>query len=82
MFFKLRRKLKTFLSCFLFSRCCHNNKAGQELCYLCHQRSRKNIPIYLAEEKRRREQEDDKCLTQYQHSKDLHAVLREQVSLS
>ncbi|CAB3978852.1 Hypothetical predicted protein [Paramuricea clavata] len=59
-------------------RCCHNNKAGQELCYLCHQRSRKNIPIYLAEENKRREQEDDRCLQQYQHTKDLDAVLREQ----
>ena len=60
------------------TRCSHSNKAGQELCYLCHQRNRKNIPIYLTEEIKRREQENDKCLTQYQHTKDLNAVLREQ----
>ncbi|XP_028409900.1 coiled-coil domain-containing protein 81-like [Dendronephthya gigantea] len=62
------------------SKCCHSNKAGQELCYLCHQRSRKNIPIYLAEENKRCEQDDDRCLQQYQHTKDLNAVLREQAN--
>ena len=31
------------------SKCAHH--CGQELCYLCHQRQRRNIPISFAEEK-------------------------------
>lgn len=48
--------------------CSHQN-AGQELCYLCHQRQRRNVPVYLGEEMRRREKEEAQLLAQYQHLK-------------
>ena len=60
-------------------RCSHGDKAGQELCYLCHQRTQKNVPIYFAEERRQRELEQDRILQQYQQQKDTEAVLQEQV---
>lgn len=59
-------------------RCIHNERAGQELCYLCHQRSQKNIPVYFAEERRQRELEEDRLLQQYQRQKDSEAILKEQ----
>lgn len=48
--------------------CSHQN-AGQELCYLCHQRQRRNVPVYLHEETKRREKEESQLLAQYQHLK-------------
>lgn len=48
--------------------CKHNS--GQELCYLCHQRQRRNVPISFTEEKEKAEQELDKALQQYQMYKD------------
>lgn len=59
-------------------RCSHSDRAGQELCYLCHQRSQKNVPIYFAEERRQRELEEDRLLQQYQQQKDTEAILKEQ----
>lgn len=59
-------------------RCSHSDKAGQELCYLCHQRSQKNVPIYFTEERRQRELEQDRLLQQYQQQKDTEAILKEQ----
>lgn len=61
------------------SSCGHAN-AGQELCYLCHQRARRNIPVSFAEERKRREEEEDRLLQQFQHMKDTESILREQVS--
>jgi len=60
------------------SQCGHSN-AGQELCYLCHQRARRNIPVSFTEERRRREEEEDRLLQQYQYMKDAENVLSEQV---
>ncbi|KAJ7363411.1 Coiled-coil domain-containing protein 81 [Desmophyllum pertusum] len=59
-------------------RCSHSDKAGQELCYLCHQRSQKNVPIYFSEERRQRELEQDRLLQQYQQQKDTEAIFTEQ----
>lgn len=67
--------------CIFSLRCCHNNKAGQELCYLCHQRKTKNIPIYFAEEMRKRDLENDRCLQQYQCTKDKDAIHQEYVGV-
>ena len=55
------------------------NKAGQELCYLCHQRAARNIPVSFEEERRRKELEQDALLQQYQQMKDQEAILLEQV---
>lgn len=60
------------------SSCSHGDKAGQELCYLCHQRAQKNIPIYFTEERRQQELEQDRLLQQYQQQKDSEAILKEQ----
>lgn len=62
------------------SACGHPN-AGQELCYLCHQRERRNIPVSFVEERKRREEEEDKLLQQFQHMKDAEETLGEQVCL-
>ncbi|XP_061176644.1 coiled-coil domain-containing protein 81-like isoform X3 [Saccostrea echinata] len=59
------------------SACGHPN-AGQELCYLCHQRSRRNIPVSFTEERRRREVEEDKLLQQFQYMKDAEETLKDQ----
>lgn len=60
------------------SECGHNN-AGQELCYLCHQRAARNIPVSFDEEKKRREAEEDRILQEYQILKNNEFVLGEQV---
>ena len=60
------------------SACGHPN-AGQELCYLCHQRARRNIPVSFAEERKRREDEEDKLLQQFQYMKDAEDTLAHQV---
>ncbi|KAH3738360.1 hypothetical protein DPMN_044994 [Dreissena polymorpha] len=57
---------------------CGHSNAGQELCYLCHQRARRNIPVSFAEERRQREEEEDRLLQQYQYMKDAENVLQEQ----
>ncbi|XP_052811861.1 coiled-coil domain-containing protein 81-like isoform X2 [Mya arenaria] len=59
------------------SMCGHSN-AGQELCYLCHQRARRNVPVSFTEERRRREEEEDRLLQQYQYMKDAENVLSDQ----
>ena len=53
---------------------------GQELCYLCHQRALRNIPIDITQERREKEQTEDKLLQEYQHQRDLLALAREQVT--
>lgn len=63
------------------SACGHPN-AGQELCYLCHQRSRRNIPVSFTEERKRREEEEDRLLQQFQYMKDAEDTLGEQVGHS
>nr|KAG5704946.1 hypothetical protein BaRGS_022788 [Batillaria attramentaria] len=57
---------------------CGHPQAGQELCYLCHQRSRRNVPVSFTEERRRREEEEDRLLQQYQTMKDAEDILKEQ----
>ena len=58
---------------------CGHHGAGQELCYLCHQRAKRNVPIYLHEEKRIREAEEAKLLEQYQHNRDLDEQRKREV---
>ncbi|XP_067676631.1 coiled-coil domain-containing protein 81-like isoform X2 [Haliotis asinina] len=56
---------------------CGHPHAGQELCYLCHQRARRNIPVSFVEERRRREVEEDRLLQQYQAMKDAEQTIAE-----
>ncbi|XP_002732454.1 coiled-coil domain-containing protein 81-like [Saccoglossus kowalevskii] len=60
------------------STACGHALAGQELCYLCHQRDLHNIPISFEIERRRKEMEQDRLLQQFQHMKDTEAIIREQ----
>ena len=60
------------------SSCGHSN-SGQELCYLCHQRARRNVAISFAEERRRKEKEHDELLRQFQEAKAIAENIKEQV---
>lgn len=60
------------------NQCSHHHSAGQELCYLCHQRERRNIPVYLNEEVKQKEKEESQILAQYQHLKDLEKQLKDE----
>ncbi|ESO84113.1 hypothetical protein LOTGIDRAFT_229612 [Lottia gigantea] len=62
------------------SACGHSN-AGQEICYLCHQRSSRNIPVSFDTERKRREEEENSLLREYQALKDGEDMLREQEKL-
>ncbi|XP_054829918.1 coiled-coil domain-containing protein 81 [Eublepharis macularius] len=57
--------------------CQDHGRAGQEMCYLCMQRAQRSVPLYLNEEKRRKEKEEDRVLAQYLTLKD-HDALRKQ----
>ncbi|XP_033001979.1 coiled-coil domain-containing protein 81 [Lacerta agilis] len=57
--------------------CQDHGRAGQEMCYLCMQRAQRNIPLYLGEDKRRKEKEEDRILAQYQALKDHEAFQRQ-----
>lgn len=59
------------------TKCGHYN-AGQELCYLCHQRSRRNVPVYLHEEIKQKDAEETQLLMQYQSLKDLDKQLKDE----
>ncbi|XP_013920714.1 PREDICTED: coiled-coil domain-containing protein 81 [Thamnophis sirtalis] len=59
--------------------CDEHGRAGQEMCYLCMQRAQRNIPVYLGEEKRRKEKIEDCILAQYQAIKDHEALQKELV---
>ena len=58
--------------------CSHGMAAGQELCYLCHQREMRNVPVSFVEERRARQLYEDRLLQQYQRQKDSLAQAREQ----
>ncbi|KAH9525099.1 Coiled-coil domain-containing protein 81 [Bulinus truncatus] len=57
---------------------CGHRSAGQELCYLCHQRARMNVPVSFAEEKKKREAEEERLLLQYNALKDAEETLKVQ----
>ena len=61
--------------------CSHGPQTGQELCYLCHQREAKNIPVSFTEERRAKELYEDRLLQHYQQQRDSLAIAREQVNL-
>ncbi|XP_015283208.1 PREDICTED: coiled-coil domain-containing protein 81 [Gekko japonicus] len=59
--------------------CQDHGRAGQEMCYLCMQRAQRNIPVYLNEEKRRKEKEEERILAQYLALKDQDALQKQQI---
>uniref|UniRef100_S4R8J2 CCDC81 HU domain-containing protein n=1 Tax=Petromyzon marinus TaxID=7757 RepID=S4R8J2_PETMA len=58
--------------------CTTHGRAGQELCYLCMQRSLRNVPVYVAEERRLQEEAEERALLEYRHGQDLQAFTKEQ----
>ena len=56
------------------SACEHRLAWGRELCYLCHQREKRNVPIYLDSARLRREREEDRVLQQVQRQIEMEAV--------
>ena len=58
---------------------CSHSVSSQGLCYPCHQRALRNIPISLDEERKEREQLQDKLLQMYQQRKDALAIATETV---
>ena len=60
------------------SSCAHNN-TGQELCYVCYQRSKRNVYVDFAEERRRREEEENKLLREYNEHRSAVEMNSEQV---
>ncbi|KAM8812658.1 coiled-coil domain-containing protein 81 [Rhynchonycteris naso] len=59
--------------------CQDHDKAGQEMCYVCLQRTQPNIPIYYSEEQQKREKEDEQLLQQYQMLQDQESFLEQQM---
>ncbi|XP_056591132.1 coiled-coil domain-containing protein 81-like [Triplophysa dalaica] len=52
--------------------CADHSRAGQELCYVCMQRARRNVPLYVPyDERKRAEQEQERVLMLHQHQRDL-----------
>jgi len=60
---------------------CGHSDAGQELCYLCHQRAQRNVYVSFAEERRRREEEEDQLLHDFLRQRDSEEFQREQEKL-
>ncbi|XP_051756346.1 coiled-coil domain-containing protein 81-like isoform X2 [Ctenopharyngodon idella] len=58
--------------------CADHRRAGQELCYVCMQRAQRNLPVYLSEESRRAEREQERVLMLNQHQKDLQYFQKEE----
>ncbi|KAK2817912.1 hypothetical protein Q7C36_021845 [Tachysurus vachellii] len=50
--------------------CQDHTRAGQELCYLCMQRAQRNVPLYLEEERSRKDKEEEKLLLLAQKHRD------------
>ncbi|XP_027012263.1 coiled-coil domain-containing protein 81 isoform X1 [Tachysurus fulvidraco] len=60
---------------------CHDHtRAGQELCYLCMQRAQRNVPLYLEEERSRKDKEEEKLLLLAQKHRDEQFFEREQAT--
>jgi hypothetical protein len=60
------------------STCSHKSSAGQELCYLCHQRALQNIPVDLSKERATKEKMYNDTLHEYQRRHELLAMARAQ----
>lgn len=57
---------------------CGHPSAGQELCYLCHQRERMNVPVSFTAERKRRDEEEERLLQQYHIMKDAEETIKDQ----
>ena len=55
--------------------------AGQDLCYLCHQRNQRNKPVMVDEERRAQEEMEDRLMYEYLCMKDKHSIAFEKVRM-
>ncbi|XP_062270220.1 coiled-coil domain-containing protein 81-like [Platichthys flesus] len=61
--------------------CSGHTRAGQELCYLCMQRARRNVPVYLREQQQAEEKARDKLLLLKEQQRDKRCMEEEQEKL-
>ena len=59
---------------------CGHYGIGQDLCHLCHRRTKLNVPVYFHEERRIREAEEDKLLNQYRDNRDIEEQNKQDVN--
>ncbi|XP_041838297.1 coiled-coil domain-containing protein 81-like isoform X3 [Melanotaenia boesemani] len=62
--------------------CLGNTHVGQELCYLCTQRERRNVPVYLREQQQAEEKAQEKLLLLNEQLRDKHQMEQERVKLT
>ncbi|XP_029987036.1 coiled-coil domain-containing protein 81 isoform X2 [Sphaeramia orbicularis] len=62
--------------------CSGHTRAGQELCYLCMQRAKRNVPVYVREERQVDEKTQEKLLLLKEQEKDRQHMEREQAKLN
>ncbi|XP_028258332.1 coiled-coil domain-containing protein 81-like isoform X2 [Parambassis ranga] len=62
--------------------CSGHTRAGQELCYLCMQRARRNVPVYLREQQQADERAQEKLLLLNEQLRDKQYMEEEQVRLN
>ncbi|CAL8102499.1 unnamed protein product [Calicophoron daubneyi] len=62
----------------LQTRCSHTQKYGQELCYICHQREARNIPVDMKEEIRHQEEAEEELFHVYQRMRAESSLKKEQ----
>lgn len=60
---------------------CSQHDTVPELCRICHERTKRNIPVYLYEEKRVRDEDETKLLEEHQHNIYLQDRKRREVYL-
>ncbi|KAM4848202.1 coiled-coil domain-containing protein 81 isoform X1 [Urocitellus parryii] len=59
--------------------CQDHKRAGQEMCYVCLQRAKRNFPLYYSEERRRGAIEEEQLIQQHQIMKDQEAFFKHQI---
>uniref|UniRef100_A0A8D3AP86 Coiled-coil domain-containing protein 81 n=1 Tax=Scophthalmus maximus TaxID=52904 RepID=A0A8D3AP86_SCOMX len=62
--------------------CSGHARAGQELCYLCMQRARRNVPVYLRKQQQAEEKARDKLLLLKEQQRDIQLMEEEQAKLN
>ncbi|XP_026234824.1 coiled-coil domain-containing protein 81 isoform X1 [Anabas testudineus] len=62
--------------------CSGHSRAGQELCYLCMQRAKRNVPVYLREQQVAEEKAQEKLLLFKEQQRDKQYMEEEQAKLN
>ncbi|XP_029947273.1 coiled-coil domain-containing protein 81 isoform X2 [Salarias fasciatus] len=62
--------------------CSGHSRAGQELCYLCMQRTQRNVPVYLREQQQAEEKAQEQLLLLREQQKDKQYMEEQQAKLN